>query len=367
MRATAARLVLGQMVEREPRDAAAQRRHPLWMRRVLGIPLGWKLAGANALIVVVAMATAMAVHESSADERGMLTILAVALAVSFAANLALVAVALRPLRDLESTAARVRQGDLAARASASLLADRGVRRVGVALNDLLDALEADRARVRRLASEVIRAGDRERARLARELHDSTAQTLSALVMQSSAIARETQDPALAGRLEAIRAAAIDALEEVRTLSHTVHPRVLDDLGLSAALRNLGREIERRSGIPIEVEAIPRSDQLSPDVEATLYRVAQEALSNAVRHGDPTAVRLRFETEDGVAALEITDDGAGFDAGAAARNGDGLGIFSMRERLALVNGVLELVSQPGKGTRLRASVPLRSANSSRGSA
>jgi signal transduction histidine kinase len=235
--------------------------------------------------------------------------------------------------------------------------------VGVALNDLLDALVADRARVRRLASEVIRAGDHERARLARELHDSTAQTLSALVMQLAAMTGEIRDPELAARFEAARASGLDALEEVRLLSQTVHPRVLDDLGLPAALRHLGREIERRAGILIEVDAATTSP-LPSQIESTLYRVAQEGIANALRHGAPTEVRVRLAVDDRSATVEIRDNGAGFDAATAASNGAGLGIFSMRERVALVDGSFELVSRPGAGTCVRATIPV-GAHSPRG--
>jgi signal transduction histidine kinase len=339
-------------------------RLPRWLQRILGVPLTWKLAGANALIVIATLVTATAMHSSSAADREMLAIIAAAMAGTFAVNLALVLVALRPLRALESTAARVREGDLEARVVASPLADRGIRRVGVALNDLLDALVADRARVRRLAAEVIRAGDHERARLARELHDSTAQTLSALVMQLAAIGGQIEDPELATRLEAVRAAGLDALEEVRLLSQTVHPRVLDDLGLPAALRHLGREMERRAGILIDVDASTTA-ALPAQTESTLYRIAQEGIANALRHGAPTEVHVRLVVDDWNAAVEVTDNGAGFDAATAANNGDGLGIFSMRERVALVDGSFELVSRPGAGTRIRATVPLRSAPSPRG--
>ena len=297
----------------------------------------------------------------------MLAILALALAGSFAVNLALVTLALRPLRALETTAARVRSGDLNARVDASPLADRTVRRVGDAINLLLDELVSDRARARRLAAEVIRAGDKERARVARELHDSTAQTLSAVVMQLATTIRTVEQSEVAERLETVRGAVVDALEEVRGLSHTVHPRVLDDLGLPAALRNLGRETERRTEVPVAVD-VPLITRPLPQTSASvLYRIAQEALTNALRHGAPSAIEVRLMVDDGTATLEVTDDGEGFETGGASRNGSGLGIFSMRERVALVDGVFDIVSGPGMGTRVRATVPVTSADSLRGAA
>ena len=137
------------------------------------------------------------------------------------------------------TARRVSAGDLEARVPPSVLADRDMARVGTTLNTLLDRLTDDRARVRRLAAQVISAQDEERARVARELHDSTAQMLAAVMLQLGAAAQESSRPRSTTRLATMRELVAEALEEVRTLSHTMHPRVLDDLGLAAALRVAG--------------------------------------------------------------------------------------------------------------------------------
>ena len=339
-----------------------------WITRVLAFPLAGKLAGANLLIVVASLGTTMALHGSAPKDREMMAIIGLALAGSLAVNLALVTLALRPLRLLESTATRVRRGDLRARVGASPLADRRVRRVGDAINLLLDELVADRARVRRLAAEVIRAGDDERARLARDLHDSTAQTLSAVVMQLATAIREVQQPAVASRLETVRAAVVDALEEVRGLSHTVHPRVLDDLGLPAALRNLARDMELRTGVPIAVDVpLLITGSLTRASASVLYRIAQEALANALKHASPSTVEVSLRVDDQGATLEVTDDGNGFEPANVSRDGRGLGIFSMRERVALVDGAFDLTSGPGMGTRVRATVPLEAVDSIRGAA
>jgi signal transduction histidine kinase len=339
-----------------------------WITRTLAFPLAGKLAGANVLIVVAVLAATMALHGSASQDRRMLAIIGLALAGSFAINMILVTLALRPLRMLEDTATRVRQGDLRARVGASPLADRRVRRVGDAINRLLDELVADRARVRRLASEVIQAGDDERARIARDLHDSTAQTLSAVVMQLATAIRDVQQPALAARLETVRGAVVDALEEVRGLSHTVHPRVLDDLGLPAALRNLARDMEWRTEVPIALDVPLMITGSLPRASASvLYRIAQEALANALKHASPSAVKVSLRVDEQGATLEVTDDGRGFEPANVSRDGRGLGIFSMRERVALVDGAFDLTSGPGMGTRVRATVPLDAVDSIRGMA
>jgi len=336
--------------------AARGRALPRWLAPILTVPLPGKLAGANAVIVLAALGAAYGAHAGGPGSGRMLLVIGLALAASLVVNLVLVHLALRPLHDLESAAARVSVGDLSARVAESPLADREVARVGGAINMLLDRLAADRARARLLASEVIRASDEERAYLARELHDSTAQTLAALVFQLSAAARDSADPALADRLQGIKGLAAGVLEEVRLLAGSVHPRVLDDLGLPAALRAVARQGAGSSARVTVAADVGRSD-VPPAAASVLYRVAQEALTNALRHARATEVTLRLSQGDGRVVLDVIDDGCGFDAAEAERRRPGMGLFIMRERVGLLDGQFEVVSRPGGGTRVTASVPL----------
>jgi signal transduction histidine kinase len=273
----------------------------------------------------------------------------------------LVRVALQPLQKLEETAERVSRGDVNARVPQSAVADRDMERVGRTLNQLLDNLVSDRQRMRRLAAEVIRTGDRERARVAHELHDSTAQGLAALVLQLSAVARDSGEPAVASRLEAIRELAADVMEEVRLLALTVYPRVLDNLGLPAALEKLAREASKSDPtLDITVDANDCAQDISQICAAVLYQVAQEGVSNALKHGAPRAMRIILATSERVVQLEIADDGNGFDPSETAQR-PGMGLFALRERLSLVDGELDVVSHPGGGTRIVASVPLNDRN------
>jgi len=339
-----------------PTDARGRGAAPRWVSAILGVPLAAKLAGANAVVVLAALAAAYGLHAGS-DHGRMLAVMAAALGVSLLVNLALVHLALRPLQTLEDAAARVYGGDLNARVTPSPLADREMARVGGAINLLLDGLAADRARARRLAAEVIRAGEQERAYLARELHDSAAQTLAAVVFQLSAAARDSTDPALAGRLDGIKTMTIDVLEEVRMLAGAVHPRVLDDLGLPAALRAVARQAAGHHDTEITVVAdVDRAD-VPPAVASVLYRVAQEALNNALRHARAHEVTLRLAREDPRIVLDVVDDGVGFDVAEAERRRPGMGLFTMRERVALLDGEFDVASRPGLGTRITAAVPL----------
>nr|WP_240979118.1 sensor histidine kinase [Longimicrobium terrae] len=257
------------------------------------------------------------------------------------------------------TAGRVAAGDLAARVSFSRLADRNVSRIGTTINSLLDQLLADQARVRYLTAQVIGAADAERARLARELHDSTAQSLSAVEMLLTATWNDTGPDAPKGvlreRIGVMREVVTDALREVRTMSHRVHPSALEHLPLETALEVLARRTLEQTGVHSEMEARVHAP-LSPRVASVLYRVAQEAIGNALRHGRPETVSVRLEVDYTRARLTIHDDGGGFDVARAESARTGMGLFVMRERLVLVNGELGIESGIGRGTTVRAVAP-----------
>jgi signal transduction histidine kinase len=317
----------------------------------LRIPLVIKLLGANTLALAVLLGYMLS--SPSHSIAGVVLVVAAALVVFGV----LAAIALRPLRSIETVATRVWRGDFGARVGSSPVADRDMKRIGTTFNLLLDGLVADRSRMRALATAVIDAGDRERASLARELHDSTAQQLAALVLQLSAAARETTDPIVVERLDAMRELAKATLEEVRLLSHTVHPRVLDDLGLTAALKKLGREVGGVSGVDIDVTSDTQGQTLPETAAAVLYRVAQTAVHNVVKHAQARHVDLRVTVQGSDAVLEVVDDGQGFDVVDAEERRPGMGLFTMRERVALAGGRFDVSSAPGSGTHVTATVPL----------
>jgi signal transduction histidine kinase len=319
----------------------------------LRAPLAVKLVGANLLVVAVLLTGWWVAggHVSWA-------VIALA-ALVVAVNFILVMIALRPIRDLEAAAARVWHGDYGARVEHSAVADPEVLRVGSTFNILLDGLAADRARMRALAADVIAAGDRERAAIARELQESTAQHVAALLFELSTAARDAGDPALAERLREARDSAEAILEEVRILSQTVHPALLDDLGLDAALKKLARDSSHGNGIDIDVKS-DVSDRLPINVEAVLYRVAQESVRNATRHGSPHKIRITLARFPRSATLEVHDDGRGFDLAEVERSNIHRGLASMRERVSLLDGWIEIKTARGGGTTITATVPLTQA-------
>ena len=327
---------------------------PGGMRELSRVPLLPKLIVADLLINILAFLAMRNAPVQYADE-----IMVASLLITLILNGVLVYWSLLPLRALEMTAARVAAGDLSARVPSTRLADRNVTRIGITFNALLDRLLADQARVRYLSAQAIGAADAERAHLARELHDSTAQSLSAVEMLLAATLQETPatgaSAALHERLGTMRDVVTEAVREVRTLSHRVHPSALEHLGLDAALDTLARRTLAPAGVLNRVEK--RVDApVSPLVASVLYRVAQEAVGNAVRHGAPTTVTLRLEVDARTARLTVRDDGAGFDVARAEQARTGMGLFLMRERLVLVEGELAIESTPGRGTTVRAVAP-----------
>ena len=335
------------------------------MERALRVPLLAKLAGANILIVLAALAGVAAERWAIVPGTAS-TILAMALAASLVVNLALVYVALRPLADLAAAMARVAAGDLGARATPSALADRDMVRTGETLNALLDRLTEDRDRARRLAAQVISAQDEERARVARELHDSTAQILTAIMLQLGVAAQESTTPEITSRIALLRELAAEALEDVRSLAHVMHPRVLDDLGLAAALEWLGRKLRTEQTIDVQVSADDMGEPLPGALASVLYRVAQEATRNAIHHSGAPHIEVRLTRDAGSATLQVIDNGHGFDMADAEARRPGMGLFSMRERVALVNGTFTVVSAPQQGTRVTATVPVPQGEGSVGS-
>ncbi|HSJ64179.1 MAG TPA: ATP-binding protein [Gemmatimonadaceae bacterium] len=324
-----------------------------WMRPALRVPLLGKLLGANAIIVVLA---ASVIRFETVDSPGQLAIMVGAFFLAVAVNMALVWIALRPLHALERIAEQLWRGDLDARVPSSPLADAHMERTGTMLNSLLDALAAERQRLRHLAAQVIRVGDEERMRITHELHESVAQQAAALMYQAASGVSTAKSETHRDCFETIRVSAASIVNELQALSQSIHPRVLDDLGVEAALSWLVRTTRDRTDLDVQLEATGGTG-LPTAVEWTLYRVAQESLRNIERHANATTALVRLTRDDRRVQLEITDDGVGFDVADAEARRPGMGLFSVRERLALVNGTLCVDSAQGAGTRILATVPI----------
>jgi two-component system CheB/CheR fusion protein len=212
-----------------------------------------------------------------------------------------------------------------------------------------------------LAATLLAYVEEERRRIARELHDDIGQRLALLADDSDQLRRKLNvtDEANRRRLDRLVSEARALSEDLRNISHTLHPAIVEDLGLLIAIRSMARNFSERTGLPVRFQTsgdIPRDIPL--DAATAIYRIAQEALRNVEKHAGETAVTVTLQGTEREVCLEITDAGHGFDPNAFDRgDGAGLGLTSMRERAYLVRGVLSVVSAAGAGTKVEVRVPL----------
>lgn len=220
-----------------------------------------------------------------------------------------------------------------------------VRRLEGAFRRMLERLEAER---RRTSSAALQAQEQERARVARDLHDEVNQALTGLLLRLEA-ARSQAPPDLAAEIAETQLLANQAMQELLALARQLRPTALDDLGLKAAVASDVDQLGRQTGIMTSFESDGDMSGLTPDVQIVLYRVAQEATQNAVRHSGAEHIRVQLRSDEGHTELTVSDDGRGYSFDDAS---SGLGILGMRERALLVGGELQIESRPQLGTRVR---------------
>jgi len=232
------------------------------------------------------------------------------------------------------------------------------------VQDVLDELDQSlvkaqeyQVRLRQMSSQVLTAQEEERKRIARELHDDTAQALTSVLVRLRLLERSLEDERLQRRLTELRDLTGATLEGVRRMAIDLRPPMLDDLGLEAALQSHVQDFSQRWPIKTTF-ASSRLGRLPAVVELALYRIVQEALSNVAKHGNASQVEVRLTRKGRALELVVEDDGCGFDVEAIRDSREsGLGLFGMEERLALVGGTLRVESAVGEGTRVSADVLL----------
>jgi signal transduction histidine kinase len=232
----------------------------------------------------------------------------------------------------------------------------GIAEYGEERARLLDELTAAQAEVRALSHE--RGASEERERLARDIHDTLAQSLAGLVILAERAGRQSREgaaDAATATLATVEQVARDALDEARALVART-AAVPDEAALGAAIERLAERFRAQSGAAIDVSVDATAEALDRDRQVVLLRCAQEGLSNVARHAQATLATVAVRVADGAATLEITDDGRGFDP---AASGTGFGIDGMGDRVALAGGTFEVDSAPGAGTTVRVRLPLSS--------
>jgi signal transduction histidine kinase len=212
-----------------------------------------------------------------------------------------------------------------------------------------------------LSRRLVEAQETERRNIARELHDEIGQALTVMQLNVQAMLQSPGADALVPRLTESLEVVDRVLEQVHDISLNLRPSMLDDLGLEPALRWYTNRQAALAGLQAEFAADPLEHRLDPIIETECFRIAQEALTNVVRHARARTVTVELHTQDGRLHLGVRDDGVGFDAAPIreqAVRGASLGLLSMEERAALAGGGLEFKSTPGQGTDVQAWFPLK---------
>lgn len=319
-----------------------------------GLPLLWRVFLANgavfAFAVVLLSVTPIEITAPIATLE-QISLLIAGLLVILVIDFALLRQILSPLRRLTELMQTI-DPDRPGRRLVDGVSSREpeVSALAKAFNEMLDRLEAERRESARLA---LAAQERERLRVARELHDEIGQSLTAVTLKAE---RAAADPGADAGAELRRIAdeIREALDDVRRIARELRPEALDDLGLVNALITLCERVSTQAGLRVERDfqrGIPRLDD---QTELVIYRVAQESLTNVVRHARAKRATVSLRAEDGNVVLRVTDDGRGMPDGVPSGT---VGISGMRERALLAGGTLRITSEPGAGTEVRLTIPV----------
>jgi two-component system, NarL family, sensor histidine kinase UhpB len=326
-------------------DPAPGGRQRPWSR----VSLLWRVFLGNAAVFAVAFATVawtpVTVHRVATPRE--VLVLAIILVLMLVVDLVLLRRALRPLQRLAATMGAVEPMQPGRRSESFQTAGPEVHALARALNEMLDRLEGER---RESGRRVLAAQEQERMRIARELHDEVGQTLTAIALRAELAAG---DPASqTDALVDIGETAHRSLEDVRRIGRELRPEALDDLGLVNALIALCGRVDRQRGLRIHRELDWHLPKLSSEVELVIYRTAQEALTNVLRHAEATEVLVALRREEGRLALLVSDNGRGLPAGADRR-----GFRGLRERAMVVDGQLDVIAGAQGGTDVVLRVPV----------
>ncbi|MCB0034617.1 MAG: sensor histidine kinase [Anaerolineales bacterium] len=336
-----------------------------WKERFLRVPLFYKILLANSAIVAIGavvgtLITVWHVQNFPRDiHYGLIAIFAGGgFFISYCVNRWVLRIALQPLDKLQDAVDLVGRSDLTARVVSPPVSDERFDQLIDTFNEMLSQLEQDAARSRSLSRHILQAQEDERQRLARELHDEAAQALTSLLVRLRLLER-AYDPAEAQqRVAELRELTAQALEEVRRVALDLRPKILDDLGLVAALEWRVDELNAADSVKASFQAEGLHGRLPRETELVFYRIGQEALSNVIRHSQANQVEVTLRQAEECVQLEIFDNGQGFDPAIVDReHRQGLGLLGMHERVGMIDGFVQIESAPGRGCRIVVEAPL----------
>lgn len=327
-----------------------------------------RIAIGNAIVIVIGAiaGTLLTRHLTDvAADFWLITLFAtLGIILSVAMNFWIIRKALKPLNELRGIVDGIQTGSASIEQLHLTNPDPDIELLAEALASLIKQIETSNQRLRALSENAIDAQEDERKRIARSLHDDTGQALSMLIINLERLENRLSDDesGLSDQVAGARKLAANTLNELRKIISGLRPSILDDLGLVPAIRWYARTNLEGGGVKVEFDAPEEGFELPGGVRTTLFRIAQEAVSNILRHAKAAHVWIKLQKNEKQVYLSITDDGQGFDSARAmdeAADAQHWGLVGIQERVDLIGGEFRISSATGKGTHLEISIPLNS--------
>lgn len=337
-------------------------------QRLRYLPITYRIAIGNTLIIAIGAVGGTLLTRHFANQAAelwlILLFLFVGTTVSVVTNFWIIRTALQPLHQLSQLVNHLQTGQPSIDANYLRDNDPDISQLALTLDSLVKQLEERNLQLRALSKRAINAQEEERKRIARSLHDDTGQALSILIIHLEQLQDKLPPDAteIHSKLEASHQIATRTLAELRNIIYGLRPTILDDLGLIPAIRWYARSHFEEAGIRLEFCVPDNGLSLAPELNSTLFRIAQEGINNVLRHSQAKSVRITINEDDNGINLQIEDDGRGFDliqTSEQALRLQRLGLLGIQERADLVGGKVEVDSLPGQGTSLKVSLPITS--------
>ncbi len=286
----------------------------------------------------------------------------VGILITLLVNRVIIKTALYPLHELGDALEQVNSGQINIPDSLKSYKDPDIRRLVIAIDAMLNRIANHNRQLQAISERAINAQEEERVRIARSLHDDTAQSISMLIIHLERLGNliPADAPDVTRYICDAQNVATKLLENLRKIIWDLRPSILDDLGLFSAIRWFARTNLEKGGVKVDFCAATEITRLPPHLETMLFRIAQEAISNILRHANASKVSIRLWTADERVWLEIKDDGRGFDieeTTGRAVDQKQLGLLGIQERASLVHGGVKIESSPEFGTCLQVHIPL----------
>lgn len=334
--------------------------------RLFSIPIQFKILGIVLLIIVffgIGFGYLVMLHPEWSVEATLAFVISGALGLGL--SYVLTKLIVHPIRELKESMENVRDFNLSVRVPVYSSDEIGqlaksFNRLMIFFQDFQDQLRFQHQTKQGMIEQLYQAREDERLRISRELHDQIGQSLSTVQLHLSQLLQEA-GPVKDSSLQSIKTRLEDTIDNVRRLSSELRPSILDEAGIVVALQRYVHNTSEQYDVNVDFQSmgIEKGDTLAEDIEIALYRVVQEAMLNAVRHGDPDQISVLVHRNEDSLRVMVEDDGTGFKPEQIMNDSPEsvLGILGMKERVDLIDGTLNLESAPGEGTRVQVNVPV----------